>query len=164
MAVLNGKRVESRNKEEMHIEDVIRENGVYVSTTAGVSMHPMLRNRRDTIMIKPVTGRLEKYDVPLYRRGKDYVLHRIVAVKPEGYVICGDNCMRKEYNITDQQIIGVLRGFYRDGKKIDMNGWKYHLYCRVWVALYSVRYAVKLVVYGMKKVAKTCLKIDSGKK
>ena len=118
MAVLNGKRVESRNKKEMHIEDVIRKNGVYVSTTAGVSMYPMLRNRRDTIMIKPVTGRLEKYDVPLYRRGKDYVLHRIVAVKPEGYVICGDNCMRKEYNITDQQIIGVLRGFYRDGKKL----------------------------------------------
>lgn len=114
----------------MHIEDVIQKDGVYVSTTAGVSMYPMLRNRRDTIIIKPVTGRLKRYDVPLYRRGNEYVLHRIVTVKPESYVICGDNCMRKEYNITVQQIIGVLAGFYRDGKEVDMNGWKYRLYCR----------------------------------
>ena len=35
----------------MHIEDVIQKDGVYVSTTAGVSMYPMLRNRRDTIII-----------------------------------------------------------------------------------------------------------------
>lgn len=148
----------------MHIEDVIKENGVYVSTTVGVSMYPMLRNRRDTIMIKPVAGRLKRYDVPLYRRGDDYVLHRIVAVKPEGYVICGDNCMKREYNITDQQIIGVLDGFYRDGKEVDMNGWKYRLYSRVWVALYPVRYVVKLFAYGVKKIVKNCLNVNSRKK
>lgn len=149
---------------EMHIEDVIKENGVYVSTTSGVSMYPMLRNRRDTIIIKPVAGRLKRYDVPLYRRGKEYVLHRIVAVKPESYVICGDNCMKKEYNITDQQIIGVLAGFYRDGKEVDMNGWKYQLYCRVWVALYPVRYAGKLVICGIRKVARICRRMVLGKK
>ena len=148
----------------MHIEDVIKENGVYLSTTVGVSMYPMLRNRRDTIMIKPVAGRLKRYDVPLYRRGDDYVLHRIVAVKPEGYVICGDNCMKREYNITDQQIIGVLDGFYRDGKEVDMNGWKYRLYSRVWVALYPVRYVVKLFAYGVKKIVKNCLNVNSRKK
>ena len=148
----------------MHIEDIIKENGVYVSTTVGVSMYPMLRNRRDTVMIKPVASRLKRYDVPLYRRGDDYVLHRIVAVKPEGYVICGDNCMKREYNITDQQIIGVLDGFYRDGKEVDMNGWKYRLYSRVWVALYPVRYMVKLFAYGVKKIVKNCLNVNSRKK
>lgn len=142
----------------MNIEDVIRGNGRYVSTTVGVSMYPMLRNRRDTIVIEPVDERLKKYDVPLYRRGEDYVLHRIVKVKPKGYIICGDNCMRGEYNITDRQIIGVLREFYRDGKKIDMNGWKYKAYCRIWVAAYPVRYVGKLLIYGVKKVVKTCLK------
>ena len=34
----------------MHIEDVIQKDGVYVSTTAGVSMYPMLRNR---VNVKP---------------------------------------------------------------------------------------------------------------
>ena len=47
--------------------------------TVGDSMEPMLRNRKDTIIIEPVHGRLKRYDLPLYRRpdGK-YVLHRIL--------------------------------------------------------------------------------------
>lgn len=130
-------------KEALHVEGVLRERGVYICTTAGTSMYPMLRNRRDTVIIRPVTGRLQKYDIPLYRRGKDYVLHRIVKVTPEGYVICGDNCMKKEYQVTDEQIIGVLRGFYRDDKEIDMDGAGYRLYCCIWVALYPFRYMIK---------------------
>ena len=87
-------------KQPLRIEDVLREKGLYVSTTAGVSMYPMLRDRRDTIMIRPAEGRLKKYDVPLYRRGEAYVLHRIVKVLPDSYVICGDNCFKKEYGDT----------------------------------------------------------------
>ena len=30
--------------EVLHIEDALNEKGVYVSTTSGVSMYPMLRN------------------------------------------------------------------------------------------------------------------------
>ena len=51
--------------EVLHIEDALNEKGVYVSTTSGVSMYPMLRNRRDTIIVKPPTAPLKKYDVPL---------------------------------------------------------------------------------------------------
>ena len=106
-------------------------------------MYPMLRNRRDTVIIRPVEGRLKKYDVPLYRRGKDYVLHRIVKVTPEGYVICGDNCLHREYQVTDRQIIGVLKGFYRGDREIDIDGNGYRLYCRLWVAAYPFRYVIK---------------------
>lgn len=100
--------------EVLHIEDALNEKGVYVSTTSGVSMYPMLRNRRDTIIVKPPTAPLKKYDVPLYRRGDDYVLHRIIGKDDKGYIICGDNCINKEYGITENQIIGVLVGFYRE--------------------------------------------------
>ena len=104
----------------LHIEDALNEEGVYVSTTSGVSMYPMLRNRRDTIIVKPPTAPLKKYDVPLYRRGDDYVLHRIIGKDDRGYIICGDNCINKEYGITENQIIGVLVGFYRDGNEVNM--------------------------------------------
>ena len=126
-------------KQPLHIEDVLREKGLYVSTTVGVSMYPMLRDRRDTIMIRPMEGRLKKYDVPLYRRGEAYVLHRIVKVLPDSYVICGDNCLEKEYGIREEQIIGVLAGFCRDGKQVNMEGIPYRLYVRIWVFLYPVR-------------------------
>lgn len=121
------------------IEDILREEGLFVSTTVGVSMFPMLRNRKDTIIVMPYEGRLKKYDVALYKRGCDYILHRIIEVRPDSYVICGDNCIQKEYGITDDQILGVLTGVYRGSKKVNMDGWRYQSYARVWCALYPVR-------------------------
>lgn len=136
----------------LHIEDMLKENGFYISTTVGTSMYPLLRNRRDTIIIRPVTGRLKKYDVPLYKRGNSYVLHRIVKVTPEGYIICGDNCLHREKDITDRQIIGVLVGITRGEKEINMNGIAYRLYCRIWVALYPFRFICKSAVLCLRKI------------
>jgi len=143
------------------IEDVLAEEGLFVSTTVGVSMFPMLRNRRDTIIVMPYEGRLKKYDVPLYKRGSDYILHRIIEVLPDSYVICGDNCIQKEYGITDEQILGVLTGFYRGSKQINMDGFGYKLYVRVWCRLYPIR-----KIYGrMRRVAvRIWHKIQRGKK
>lgn len=131
--------------EKLHIEDILAKDGVFVSTTVGVSMYPMLRNRRDTIIISPCEGRLKKYDVPLYKRGSEYILHRIVDVRPDSYVICGDNCLQKEYDIADEQILGVLTGFYRDGEPINMDGVLYKSYVRLWCAMYPFRCIYKKV-------------------
>ena len=142
------------------IEDILKEEGLFVSTTVGVSMYPMLRNRRDTIIVTPYEGRLRKYDVPLYKRGTDYILHRIVEVRPETYVICGDNCIQKEYGITDKQILGVLTGFYRGSKQVNMDGWRYRLYVRLWCALYPFR---KVFMQGRAKAARVWRLIQRGK-
>ncbi len=103
------------------IEDVLAREGVYVGTTAGVSMWPLLRHRRDTVVVEPCAGRLRVHDVPLYRRGDAYVLHRIVEVRPDSYVICGDNCVAKERGVTDEQILGVLAGLYRDDRPVSLD-------------------------------------------
>lgn len=121
------------------MEQVIREQGMLVCTTVGTSMYPMLRNRRDTIVVTPYEGRLKKYDVPLYKSGERYVLHRIVKVCPDSYVICGDNCEQKEYGITDERILGVLTGFYRGPKQINMDGLGYKMYSRLACAAYPLR-------------------------
>ena len=55
---------------------------------------PLLREDRDVMIIERVTGRLKKYDVPLYKRPNgQYVLHRILKVRENDYVICGDHCI-----------------------------------------------------------------------
>lgn len=145
-------------KQPLRVEEVLRDKGLYVSTTVGTSMYPMLRNRRDTVIIRPITGRLKKYDVPLYKRGDDYILHRIVKVTANGYVICGDNCLNREFNITDEQIVGVLRGAYRDDKEVNMDGIRYRLYCRLWVALYPLRYILKRMWLNVKMMVKKVLR------
>lgn len=87
--------------------------------TSGISMRPMLRQHRDVVIIERVTRPLKANDVPLYRRPNcdRFVLHRILKVKKGGgYVIRGDNLLVNEYNVKDEDIIGVLKAFYRDGK------------------------------------------------
>jgi len=39
--------------ERLKIEDVLAEKGYYAGPTVGVSMLPMLKNRRDTILSVP---------------------------------------------------------------------------------------------------------------
>lgn len=125
--------------EQKRIEECLESNGIYVGTTKGVSMRPMLKEGRDTILISPVAGRLKKYDVPLYRRGEDYVLHRVVEVREDGYVICGDNCFAKEYGVREEQIVGVLSGFRRGDKYVAIDNPFYLFYAKVWVAIYPLR-------------------------
>ncbi len=127
------------------IEDVLQEDKIFVSTTVGVSMYPMLRNRRDTIIIEPYEGRLKKYDIPLYKRGSRYVLHRIVDVLPDSYVICGDNCIEKEYGITDEHILGVMTGCYRGKKRLNLESPVYKAYVRFWCGIFPLRRFVKRV-------------------
>ncbi len=123
------------------VEQALEQEGVFVTTTSGVSMEPLFRHRRDTVVVVPPQGRLKKYDVPLYRRGNEYVLHRVVDVTPAAYVICGDNCINKEFHITDNEIVGVMTEFYRKGKHYTVNDKGYRVYARLVVFTYPLRIA-----------------------
>ena len=98
----------------------------------GVSMLPMLRQGIDSVVLSPISGRLKKYDLPLYRRddGK-YVLHRIIAVG-DTYTCIGDNQFMEEKGIRQDQIIAVVTAFYRGEKFWDTKDSAYQLYCRGW--------------------------------
>ena len=111
------------------IEEQLAETGEVITSSAGFSMYPMLRNRKDMIVIESVKRTLKPNDVPLYRlaSGK-LVLHRILSVKDGVYIIRGDNLFAKEY-IKPEQIIGLLKAFYREGKYYDCaTSRKYKIY------------------------------------
>ena len=131
--------MDTNNKKSLSIEEVLEKDGVYISTTVGVSMYPLFQNRRDTIIVEKPSGRLKKYDVPLYKRGEQYYLHRILKVLPDGYIICGDNCVTKEYDITDKEIIGVLKAFYRKNKYSTVDSFGYRVYSVLWSHTYLAR-------------------------
>lgn len=98
-------------------KSVIEEKGFIVSTIVGVSMYPLLRQRKDSVHITKIEAPLEKNDVILYKRDTgQYVLHRLIKIKKGKYIFCGDNQWQKEYGITDQHIIGKMVGYYRKEK------------------------------------------------
>ncbi|MGM9644770.1 MAG: hypothetical protein ACI3X1_06760 [Eubacteriales bacterium] len=141
---------------EKSIEEILKSDGMYVSTTSGVSMYPMLRDRRDTIVVTPTSERLEKYDVALYRRGDKYVLHRVIKVLPDSYVIRGDNCVAKEY-IPDSDILGKLSEVYRADKKIDLNGGLYIAYARFIIFFHpfvTLKQKIKAIIGRISRISK----------
>ena len=84
------------SKVKQSIEDVLRDKGFVVISTAGYSMAPMLRDRRDTVEIHTPTKSPRKYDVVLFKKGDRLVLHRIIKVTQNGYIIHGDNAIEKD--------------------------------------------------------------------
>lgn len=98
----------------------------------GISMLPMLRQGRDTVLLSPLPKRLKKYDLPLYQRSNgQYVLHRVV-VAGETYTCMGDNQFLPEPGLQHDQMIALVTSFQRDGREYSVNGLFYQLYCRFW--------------------------------
>ncbi|MBQ8432142.1 MAG: S24/S26 family peptidase [Clostridia bacterium] len=127
------------------IEEQLRQEGVYVSTTSGVSMWPMLRNRRDRVILRAKgEERLKRWDLPLYRYPDGrYVLHRVIAVKDGYYVIRGDNTYSKE-KIPEEWILGVVTEFYRGERHVMANARGYRFYAALWQSIYPLRYPLHM--------------------
>ena len=119
-------------------EDLLARDGKLVYKTCGVSMEPMLRQDRDLVVIQVPASRLKKFDVALYRRGGNYVLHRVIRVESDHYLIRGDNTYAFE-SVPDQAVIGVLSSFQRKGRQISAESRGYRLYVRFWNAIYPLR-------------------------
>lgn len=145
-----------------NIEEQLREQGYYVSTTVGYSMYPMLRDRRDRIVLRAVKEgeQLSRFDLPLYRRPNgNYVLHRIIGYEEGGYRIRGDNTYAVEH-IPKAWILGVVTEFHRNGKKWSTDSRRYRFYARAWNAIYPLRSLWRRTKIGLKRFLKKQKKKD----
>ena len=124
---------------ETTFEEELTLRGSIIYKNVGTSMMPMIREGRDVMVISRSEGRLRRFDIPLYKRGDKYILHRVLKVREKDYVIAGDHCVYREYGVTDEDIIGVLTGLYRDGKPVSLDSLGYKLYCHLWCDFYHVR-------------------------
>ena len=129
------------------IKEILDTFGKYTGLTSGTSMLPLLHQGKDNIIVVKPEERLKKYDVALYVTDKGkYIMHRVVEVHDDHYIITGDNLLAKEY-VTDDMICGKLVGFYKNGKHyVDCESSKLYLaYSRIWVALKPLRPALLFV-------------------
>ena len=119
-------------------EELLARDGRVVYKTKGVSMQPMLYQNRDIVVIETFEGRLKPYDVALYRRGKQYVLHRVLSLGDGVYYIRGDNTYNIE-TVPEGNVLGVLTGFVRNGKQHRVTEPGYRFYARFWHLIYPLR-------------------------
>lgn len=135
-----------------NLKEILAKDGTVAFTTSGVSMWPLFRHRKDTIIVTKRQKRLKKYDIALFQVSNKFILHRIVKVLDHSYIICGDNCLTKEYGIKDEQILGYVTQFYRGNRLISCNNFWYRLYVYIWVNLYPIRALIKKSKIWIKKI------------
>lgn len=148
------KRVSMSDLYPVLSESIARGSDVSITVT-GTSMLPLLHNETDTALLTGVKGRLNKYDLAFYRRGDgSFVLHRVVKVTPKGYIMLGDNQVVTEHGITEKNIIAVVKGFTRGGKKYSVSNRMYMLYSVIWTNLRPLRRGFRGIRRRMAELGK----------
>ena len=137
-------------------EALLARDGKLIYSNVGDSMLPLIRAGRDLVVIEAVHRRLKRREVPLYRRDSgQYVLHRILRVRENDYVLCGDNRWARETGVTDNQILGVMTAVVRNGVTVPVSDLRYRLYVHLWCDLFPLRAlilrALRLVKPSRKK-------------
>ena len=143
------------NEKISSFEKELKESGKLIYTNVGISMLPLIRERRDVMVIETRAGAPKKLQAVLFRRegvegrGK-YVVHRILKVRKNGdCFIAGDHDYSGEI-VKPEQILGVLTTVLRDGKPVKFSGVRYWCYLHLWCAPYPFRFFVLHVGRGIK--------------
>ena len=134
-------------------EDVLGEKGFLAETVIGTSMNPLLKEHKDTVVIGNIIAPLKKYDVVLFRRGKQLVLHRIIKICDGYFLICGDNCIQGE-TVYDKQILGIMTHFCRNGKQYNVQHQGYRMYSVLWVKSFWIRVIFKKIIGMFKRITR----------
>ena len=117
----------------------LEERGHYYSVPRGVSMLPMIHGGRDIVEVCRLDRPAARGELVLYVRGADQgVLHRVIRVRENDYVIAGDNCWRREI-VSREKVVGFVATFYRNGTWYSVEHPGYRLYSRLWTALFPLR-------------------------
>ncbi len=102
-------------------EPVISSNGEFRLFHKGVSMMPLLRQGIDSVVLTKLDREPQKYDIVAYRRPNgQIVIHRIMKIRKDECIMCGDNHGELEYGITKNNILAVVKGIYRDEEYVDL--------------------------------------------
>lgn len=107
---------------------------------SGNSMSPFLIHGRDTVYLSRLERPVRRGDMLLYqRRNGSYVLHRVYAVKPEGFTMVGDAQTVLEKGIEPDQVIAIVTQVVRKNTIITPECFWWKFFERVWIRMIPFR-------------------------
>lgn len=139
------------------IDEVISSGGEFRLYPRGVSMLPILRQGIDSVVLVALDPVAEN-DMILYKRDNgQFVLHRVVKIKGDEYIMCGDNQTELEYGIRRQHLLARVAYFYRDSERVCSDNKEYQKYIkslpkrRRWRKIKTRLATIKNKLLGKKK-------------
>lgn len=121
---------------ESVIQEVLDSGGEFQLYPRGSSMLPLIQEGRDWVRLIQKGKTLHRNDIILYHRSDgSFVLHRIIKIRSDGYVLCGDNQVQLERGVQEDQVIALVKEIGRKGRPISNHSFRLRLYERIWGCL-----------------------------
>lgn len=132
--------------------EVLEEKGVLSFTPNGNSMWPFIKNHKQSVVIEKISRPINRLDVLFYiRPDGTYVLHRVVEVCGDGYLMRGDSQVISE-KISKESALGIMTSFYKRKKQISVQDKKYQKQVEKWYRDGAITRLKKKVFNFMGKV------------
>ena len=122
------------------LRDLVNEGKECRLLISGSSMAPFLVHERDSIIFSKPDRELRRGDMVFYQRDNgQFVMHRILHVKPEGLYIIGDAQTEVEGPVKPEQVFARVTKVNRKGKWIGPGNFWWWFFSTVWLRLFPVR-------------------------
>ena len=109
----------------------------------GDSMRPLIRRGKDPVTIIPLARPLEKGDVVLFHLGERYIVHRVWKLEDGRVRTFGDNCWNPDPWIPENQVLGLVVKYARDGRGHRLDTPQARAWGRAWMAIHPIRLCYK---------------------
>ena len=106
-------------------------------------MRPLIRRGKDPVTIVPLERPLLKGDVVLFRLGERYIVHRVWKLEDGRVRTFGDNCWNPDPWIPENQVLGLVVKYARDGRGHRLDTPQARAWGRAWMAIHPIRLCYK---------------------
>lgn len=129
------------------IQDKLNAGGIVSLTVKGTSMRPFLCSDETIVNLIKNNEVIRPYDIVLYiNNDLTIILHRVVKIKADKLIICGD-ALKINETINMNQVIAVAKSFSLNGKTTDVIDKSYLRKVKLWVFLKPFRRILLGIIY-----------------
>lgn len=123
------------------VEELIAGGRHVTIKVRGNSMNPFFIDRRDNVILSPFTKRDLQVGAIILARDTTgrFILHRIIRIEGNDITMMGDGNWHGVEHTTPSNVIGLVTGSIRKGKKISCTSLKWDIYSWAWMRLRPVR-------------------------
>ncbi len=91
---------------------------------------PLLREGKDSVLLVSPNN-IKKNDIVLYKRANgQFVMHRVIKIKKDEFIMCGDNQYEHEHGIKKENLLAKVKGIYRGEEYFEASNKQYKKYVK----------------------------------